>query len=120
MIVKRDEIGLYVTAGGYVVRPVSDTDFRQGEKVATYFRSDVSVIAGVGKDETCGRNEYLETWLSTGIISWKKKDIPMEEQETRWEEEKKSWFLPCRRINFDFGRSSTGKWMMRKGGIVEI
>jgi hypothetical protein len=113
-IVKRDEIGLYVTADGYIMRPVADTDYREGDKISTYFRADLSVVAGVGKGVACGKNEYLEAWLSTGILSWMKETIPMEYQRTGWEETKKLWSW------VKFGKSSTGKWRIKNGESLEI
>ena len=64
--VLQDEIGLYVSASGYLSRPVNGTRFNKGDEVKTHHFSGTP-LQGIGKDETCGRGEYLETWIHCGI-----------------------------------------------------
>lgn len=65
--VKQDQIGLYIAAGGYCARPLPNkpTRFKPGDKVKTHHFSG-STKAGVGKDSSCKRGEYLEYWITTG------------------------------------------------------
>jgi len=72
MKIKTDKFGIYVKAGGYRCRPVSPTRFREGDEVDTRHFSS-SIRAGVGKDYTCEKGEYLEYWCTCGDDT---KDIP--------------------------------------------
>lgn len=65
--VHRDQWGLWVSADGYVARPLGiETRFSKGDEVCTHHFGG-STDAGVGKDASCGRGKYLETWTTTGM-----------------------------------------------------
>jgi hypothetical protein len=72
-VIREDEFGLYVSSGGYAARPVSSTRFAKGDTVKAHHHGG-SPLHGVGKDDTCGKGEYLETWLSTGMSNEQTKD----------------------------------------------
>ena len=65
-IIKKDSFGLFVKAGGYVCRPVKQSQFKINDIVKTNHVGG-STIAGVGKDSNCKKGEYLEYWTTTGI-----------------------------------------------------
>ena len=67
-VIHQDEISPYVSAGGWISRPLFPTQFQLGEEVKTHHFGG-SCNAGVGKDETCGRGIYLELWTTTGMIA---------------------------------------------------
>lgn len=71
--IKQDFIGLWVNAGGYIARPAGTTRFKVGEYVKTYHFGG-STKAGVGKDRTCRRGQYLENWVTTGTFE---SEIPL-------------------------------------------
>jgi hypothetical protein len=64
--IQKDSFGLFVKAGGYVCRPVEQTQFQIGDTVKTAHKGG-SIIAGVGKDSNCKHGEYLEYWTTTGV-----------------------------------------------------
>jgi hypothetical protein len=65
MIVHADDIGVYVSCGGWKCRPVYETRFVEGDRVKTAHFG--GIVGHVGKDATCGRGEYLERWVTTGL-----------------------------------------------------
>jgi hypothetical protein len=67
-LIRKDEIGLYVSAGGWVTRPLVETQYREGQDVTTHHYGTTS-LAGVGKDEHCKRGEYVEIWITTGVVA---------------------------------------------------
>jgi hypothetical protein len=81
-VIRRDEIGLYVSADGWVARPVFHSNFKTGDKAKTH-QIPQSVIAGVGQDVTCKRGEYLERWVCTSMFAgnrpkeWSDKDATL-------------------------------------------
>lgn len=64
--IKSDFLGLYVAAGGYAARPLGETQFKEGDEVKTHHFGG-SIRAGVGKDSSCKRGQYLEEWTTTGF-----------------------------------------------------
>lgn len=66
MIIHADDIGLYVSCGGWKCRPVFETRFAEGDCVKTAHFG--GIVGHVGKDATCGRGEYLERWVTTGLL----------------------------------------------------
>lgn len=78
--VKKDIIGLYVTAGSYISRPVNPTIFKEGDLVKTHHFGG-SPLAGVtlpDKKFTFKTPGDYETWTTTGLSSYdyKEKKIP--------------------------------------------
>ena len=65
--VKEDTIGLWISSCGYIARPVGTTRFKKGDKVKNKHFAG-SPLHGVGKDGTCERGDYLETWLGCGQV----------------------------------------------------
>jgi len=65
--IRRDEHGLYLATDGCKCRPVGDTQFKEGDNVPARHRPQ-TICAGVGKDKTCKRGQYLETWTTTGCL----------------------------------------------------
>ena len=65
--VREDEYGLYVASGGWCARPIAETQFRTGDDVAQLHFGG-SNKHGIGKDESCGRGVYLETWHGFGVM----------------------------------------------------
>lgn len=66
--VREDDRGKYFVSEGQIVRPVDRTEYQLDESVdATQCKG--TPIYGVGKDDTCGRGEYLEAWFDTGLES---------------------------------------------------
>lgn len=66
-VIREDKIGLYANSGGYIARPRDGvTRFKKGDRVKdNHFGG--SPLHGIGKDETCKRGEYLETWIGCGM-----------------------------------------------------
>ncbi len=79
-IIKKDEYGLNVQAGGYNARPVQVSIFVEGDKVDTHHFGG-TIKAGVGKNQSCKHGEYLETWCTNGnsddpkTIAWYKAEF---------------------------------------------
>lgn len=75
--IKKDELGLYVIAGGYIARPFWGTCFKEGDEVKSHHFSG-STRAGVtvtDRKETHnfkGKGQY-ENWCTTGLGSGKYK-----------------------------------------------
>ncbi len=66
-VIKSDAWGLYVLTS-YVVRPLGiTTKFKEGDCVAVHHFVG-STDVGVGKDASCIRGHYLETWTTTGLF----------------------------------------------------
>lgn len=68
-IIKKDELGLYVIAGGSIVRPFFGTIFKEGDKVKAHCYGGCCQ-AGVtfdNNDFSFKKCEQRETWWSTGI-----------------------------------------------------
>jgi len=71
--IKKDQLGLYVIAGGYIARPFWGTCFNEGDVVKTHHFGG-STRAGVtvtDKKETHNfkRNGQYENWCTTGLDS---------------------------------------------------
>lgn len=85
MLVRKDSYGLYVSAGGYVSRPLlNPTKYKEGDDVKTHHFGG-SVLAGVGKGKNTPRGKYEEFWITTGygVINGKVKDIMSPDREIR-------------------------------------
>lgn len=89
--VKQDEIGVYVSSGGYIARPVTKTRFKKGDKVRNNHFGG-SPLHGIGKDETCKRGEYLETWLGCGVTS--------QDKTPEQRKEKYDWYMDYARTTY--------------------
>jgi len=62
--IRKDDRGLYAKVGGYIVRPMLDTAFKEGDKVVGHhFRG--STFVGMGKKE--GKGQYQEYWRTDWI-----------------------------------------------------
>jgi hypothetical protein len=83
MKILQDELGLWVNAGGYKSRPVSPTQYKEGDEVNTHHFGG-STKVGVGKDETCGNGKYLEYWRTYGIDSKQNISIAEEQKKLEW------------------------------------
>ena len=64
-IVQQDEVGIWITAGGWISRPILPTKFKAGDKTESKHFGG-SVIVGVGKIE--GRGKYSEYWMTCGMV----------------------------------------------------
>lgn len=64
--VKKDSLGLYVTAGGYCSRPFFGTCFKEGEEVKTKHVGG-SRMAYVTTSDRTFRNGDHEFWSTTGM-----------------------------------------------------
>jgi hypothetical protein len=90
--VKKDQLGLYVIAGGYITRPFWGTCFNEGDEVKTHHFGG-STRAGVtvtDKKETHNfkRDGQYEYWCTTGLCStkYKRGEYTLEEieKQTEW------------------------------------
>jgi hypothetical protein len=75
--IKKDELGLYVIAGGYIARPFWGTCFKEGDVVKTHHFGG-STRAGVTitdkkKTHNFKRGGQYENWCTTGLDSSKYK-----------------------------------------------
>lgn len=75
--IKKDELGLYVIAGGYIARPFWGTCFKEGDEVKSHHFNG-STRAGVtvtDRKETHNfkRTGQYEYWSTTGLDSGKYK-----------------------------------------------
>jgi hypothetical protein len=66
--IKKDHLGLYVIAGGYITRPFYGTKFKEGDEVKSHHFGG-STDAGVtyNEKEFNFRNGKYEFWTTTGI-----------------------------------------------------
>ena len=81
--IKKDLLGLYVIAGGWISRPPnmdnSLTIFKDGDKVKTHHFGG-SVIAGVTfESENFKHDGNYEIWITTGIINLNYKTMSQSE-----------------------------------------
>lgn len=81
MIVKSDKLGLYVHAGGWKSRPLSESRFKLGDDIKTHHYGG-TILAGVGKDKTCKRGKYIEMWITTDLSMDESSDL--EEYQLAW------------------------------------
>jgi len=66
--IREDNKGKYFVSEGRIVRPVENTSFESDTSVDAS-QCKGTPIYGVGKDDSCGRGEYLEAWFDTGLES---------------------------------------------------
>ena len=66
--IREDSKGKYFVSEGQIVRPVDNTQYEVDTSVDAS-QCKGTPIYGVGKDESCGRGEYLEAWFDTGLES---------------------------------------------------
>lgn len=66
--IREDNKGKYFVSEGQIVRPVDSTQYEVDTSVDAS-QCKGTPIYGVGKDENCGRGEYLEAWFDTGLES---------------------------------------------------
>lgn len=72
--VKKDSLGLYINAGGYICRPFYGTCFREGDEVkAHHFGGSTAVGVGVPGEAMFKDRETFERWSTTGTGQWEKK-----------------------------------------------
>lgn len=72
--IKKDFLGLYVIAGGYITRPFYGTIFKEGDIVKSHHFNG-STRAGVTFiDQSFKTNGKYEIWVTTGIMSYHYKD----------------------------------------------
>ncbi len=64
--IREDSYGKYFVSEGRIVRPVDETQFELETSIDAS-QCKGTPIYGVGKDESCGRGEYLEAWFDTGL-----------------------------------------------------
>lgn len=63
-LIRKDEEGLFVIAGGWISRPTGTSRFKAGDKTeAKHFGG--SPIVGIGKLK--GRGKYSEYWRTAGL-----------------------------------------------------
>jgi hypothetical protein len=75
--VKKDHLGLYVIAGGWIARPFFGTGFQENDEVKSHHFGG-SPLAGVTtKENNFRRDGIYEMWSTTGISSseYKQKKI---------------------------------------------
>jgi len=82
--IRKDSIGLYVIAGGWICRRSNPTIFKEGDEGATH-HFDGTVIAGVGKNNTCKRGQYIEYWCTAGIIAFEYENVSEEKLRETWD-----------------------------------
>lgn len=78
--VKKDEIGLYVVAGGWICRPIHGTCFKENDKVKSHHFGG-STKAGVTILESNFKKGPYEYWSTTGIFAYKREESIEEEME---------------------------------------
>lgn len=72
--IKKDFLGLYVIAGGYIARPFYGTIFKDGDTVKSHHFGG-STMAGVTFiNQNFKKNGKYEIWVTTGITSYEYKD----------------------------------------------
>ncbi len=71
--IRLDEWGLWCSVGGYMARPVGDTQFAEGDAVHVW-HFDGSIRAGVGKSPSMRRGQYLEYWVLSADDHWNPAD----------------------------------------------
>lgn len=72
--VKKDSLGLYINAGGYICRPFYGTCFREGNEVkAHHFGGSTVVGVGVPGKAVFKDSLTFEQWSTTGTGQWEKK-----------------------------------------------
>lgn len=72
-LIRKDNFGVFVTAGGWVCRPIGKTKFIQGMNVKTHHFGG-STRAGVGKTLK-GKGDYDEYWTTTGMMLFRNKVV---------------------------------------------
>ena len=89
MIIKKDEISLYIESSGWIARPISDTKFVEGDKVDTkhFAGSNIHGI-GIKNKVTLGKTGkrskiiWEEFWSGFSLVGDSK--ISLSEQEKRY------------------------------------
>lgn len=72
--IKKDSLGLYVIAGGYITRPFYGTIFKEDDIVKSHHFGG-SIMAGVTFiDQNFKKDGKYEIWVTTGITSYDYKD----------------------------------------------
>lgn len=72
--IKKDSLGLYVIAGGYITRPFYGTIFKEDDIVKSHHFGG-STMAGVTFiDQNFKKDGKYEIWVTTGITSYDYKD----------------------------------------------
>ena len=72
--VKKDSLGLYVNAGGYICRPFYGTSFRDGDVVkAHHFGGSTRAGIGIPGLAFFKKKETFEYWSTTGTGEWEKR-----------------------------------------------
>lgn len=87
----KDELGLYVTAGGWIARPFYGTKFKEGDIIKTHHfgGSNVAGVTSVDKDGYNFKyNGIYERWCTTGIMAdeYNKKTIKELKKNNDWYE----------------------------------
>lgn len=87
----KDELGLYVTAGGWIARPFYGTKFKEGDIIKTHHfgGSNVAGVTSVDKDGYNFKyNGIYERWCTTGIMAseYNKKTIKELKEINDWYE----------------------------------
>ena len=85
--IKKDNISLYVFAGGYITRPFNGTIFKEGDEVKTHHfggstNAGVTFNNSIFKFNTRWSTSNYELWTTTGILThdYNNKNIPSEER----------------------------------------
>jgi hypothetical protein len=109
--IKKDELGLYVIAGGWIARPFYGTCFNEGDTVKSHHFGG-STRAGVtlaDRKETHNfkRNGVYEIWCTTGISSWEYRSGKYTQEEiketTEWYRNHNQVFAPAfKKVNEEF------------------
>lgn len=101
--IKKDFLGLYTIAGGYIARPTGETEFKEGEKVETHHFGG-TCVCGIGKDENCKKGSYLEYWLTSDAISMGYKSLDERTKREKW-----NWYLKNASFQIPLGKTRVDK-----------
>ena len=83
--VKRDFLGLYVVAGGWIARPFNGTVFNEGDLVKSHHFGG-STDAGVTTlDNNFKRDGHYELWTTTGTSSTEYSKLTEQEIESKYD-----------------------------------
>jgi len=60
-VIRKDDRGLYANVGGYIVRPLLDTQYKEGDHVDGHHYGGTTTV-GMGKNKDTPKREYEEYW----------------------------------------------------------
>ena len=71
--IKKDDLGLYVNAGGFLCRPFFGTCFREGDEVKSHHLGGTRVGVGLPGHAMFKKEDTFEYWSITGTGMWEKR-----------------------------------------------